>query len=175
MSEDSKDRQEKPESKPASDEFTRPFGEIPLDIQPEGAAQETIQFVGAAVDDAGDPDAHPYGTLYMDSDGILKFDGNMAESAKVLFDEFLKPMCDKYIEERLEKTKEILRKYGRHLRRCELVKQPYLSNTDASRSCNCGFSEALNCELCEKKGYIIGLPMPKGGFYTGHCPDCGKV
>jgi hypothetical protein len=71
--------------------------------------------------------------------------------------------------------KENLQRYGRHLPGCELVKQPYLGSTDTHWSCDCGFSEALDCQLCEKKGYVVNLPMPKGGFYTGHCPDCGNI
>ncbi len=68
-----------------------------------------------------------------------------------------------------------LRKYGRHLRSCELVMQPYLGSTDSFWSCTCGFSEAFGCELCDKKGYVVNLPMPKGGFITGFCPDCGTI
>ena len=70
---------------------------------------------------------------------------------------------------------ENLRRYGRHLRSCELVRQPFSGSTDNRWSCDCGFSEVLGCELCGKKGYIINLPMPKGGFMTGHCPECGKI
>lgn len=71
--------------------------------------------------------------------------------------------------------KETLRKYGRHLRSCELVEQPYSDTTDSYWSCTCGFSEALGCQLCEKKGYVVNLPIPKGGYYTGHCPECGNI
>ena len=73
------------------------------------------------------------------------------------------------------KDNEALRKYGRHLRFCELVRQPYLGDNYSHWTCTCGFSEALGCELCGKKGYVVNLPMPKGGFMTGHCPECGTI
>lgn len=84
-------------------------------------------------------------------------------------------MVDDYIAEKLKKAKEDLLKYGKHLSSCELVQQPYLGSTDSYWSCGCGFSEAMNCGVCGKKGYVINLPNPKGGFYTGHCPDCGQI
>ena len=71
--------------------------------------------------------------------------------------------------------KENLLKYGKHLRFCELVRQPFTGRTDSHWSCTCGFSEALGCELCDKKGYVVNLKMPKGGFLTGNCPDCGNI
>lgn len=37
------------------------------------------------------------GTLSFD-DGVLKFEGNADESARIFFDHFLKPMVDAYIE-----------------------------------------------------------------------------
>jgi len=70
---------------------------------------------------------------------------------------------------------ENLRKYGRHLPSCELVRQPFFGSTDSYLSCDCGFSEVLGCELCNKKGYVVSLKKPKGGFFTGPCPNCGNI
>ena len=67
---------------------------------------------------------------------------------------------------------EYLSKYGRHLRSCELVQQPF---TDSHYECTCGFSEALDCEMCNRKGYVVNLKMTKGGFYTGYCFVCGRI
>lgn len=41
------------------------------------------------------------GRLYIGDDGRLHFDGDMAESARIFFEEGLKPMCDNYIKKRL--------------------------------------------------------------------------
>lgn len=68
--------------------------------------------------------------------------------------------------------KSILLKYGRHLHSCELVKQSFSGNTDYYPSCTCGFSEAVDCALCNKKGFVVNLTMPNGSVFTGHCPDC---
>lgn len=72
-------------------------------------------------------------------------------------------------------TNKLLLKYGRHLRFCELSRQPDLSFANSQWSCTCGFSEAVNCKLCNKKGYVVNLPMLGGGFLTGHCPECGSI
>lgn len=104
------------------------------------------------------------------SDNQIHFTGKADEAAKQFFD-YLKQYVDGYIKEKLDN----LRKYGKHLRSCELVKQPFLSGTNSNWSCTCGFSEAMNCELCGKKGYVVSLPMPKGGYLTGHCPECGNI
>ena len=39
------------------------------------------------------------GRLFMNNDGKLEFEGNVGESARVFFEEYLKPMCEKYIKE----------------------------------------------------------------------------
>lgn len=79
-----------------------------------------------------------------------------------------------YDPNKLSKDQENLRKYGRHLRSCELVLQPYLGSTNSYWSCDCGFSEALDCQLCKKKGYVVNLPV-QNGYITGHCPECGNI
>ena len=67
-----------------------------------------------------------------------------------------------------------LQKYGRHLKSCELVKQPFLGSTERHWRCNCDFSKALNCGVCNQEGYVIELKI-RGGYLTGHCPNCGKI
>ena len=76
-----------------------------------------------------------------------------------------------------------LKKYGRHLRSCELFRQPRLTSTDSHYKCTCGFSEALGCDVCGGKGYVVNLDLSDyagrfladSGFLTGNCPECGKV
>lgn len=76
----------------------------------------------------------------------------------------------------LDKVKKFdLLKYGRHLRSCELVLQPFSGSTDSHWSCNCGFSKALDCGLCDSQGYVINLELSKGGYLTGFCPACGLI
>lgn len=40
-----------------------------------------------------------YGRLFVNDEGKLDFEGNATESARVFFEECLKPACEKYIEE----------------------------------------------------------------------------
>lgn len=40
-----------------------------------------------------------YGRLFVNDDGTLDFEGNVTESARIFFEECLKPMCEKYIKE----------------------------------------------------------------------------
>ncbi|MCK5608337.1 hypothetical protein KAR91_41025 [Candidatus Pacearchaeota archaeon] len=42
-----------------------------------------------------------YGRLIVNDDGKLKFEGDVEESARIFFEECLKPMCEKYIKELL--------------------------------------------------------------------------
>ena len=70
---------------------------------------------------------------------------------------------------------EDLKKYGRHLKSCELVRMPVLSGTDDFWKCTCGFSTALGCKICNGEGYVVEKSLPEGGFYTGHCPECGNI
>lgn len=37
-------------------------------------------------------------------DGVLCFDGNMDESARIFFEHYLKPMCDNYIKDQSSLT-----------------------------------------------------------------------
>lgn len=72
-------------------------------------------------------------------------------------------------------SKELFLKYGRHLRSCELSRQPNLGNTSNHWSCDCGFSVAVDCQLCKRQGYVVGLQLMSGRYLTGHCPDCGMI
>lgn len=114
-----------------------------------------------------------YGRLFVGLNGKMEFEGDVEESARIFFD-YMKKFIDDYITEKSKKAKEALRKYGRHLSSCELVKQPFSGRTDSYWSCTCGFSEALDCQLCEKKGYVVNLPV-QNGYITGHCPECGNI
>lgn len=74
---------------------------------------------------------------------------------------------------------EALKKYGRHLKSCELFRHPFSGSTDYTPSCDCGFSKALGCGLCDEKGYVVNLDLSKhqrdSGFLTGNCPECGAI
>lgn len=72
---------------------------------------------------------------------------------------------------------EALEKYGRHLRSCELSKQPKFTSTDTRWKCTCGLSIAIGCDLCGSTGYLVCKEgIYKGGFfYTGHCVRCGRI
>ncbi len=84
---------------------------------------------------------------------------------------------DKIIQLQAEKKqlKEALEKYGHHLELCELVMMPFLGDTESHWQCNCGFSQADDCKLCNGEGYVIGLKLELGGYHTGHCPNCGSI
>jgi len=43
-----------------------------------------------------------HGYLFMNDRGKLEFKGDVEESARVFFEEYLKPMCEKYIKELTE-------------------------------------------------------------------------
>ena len=68
-----------------------------------------------------------------------------------------------------------LLKYGKHWATCELVTQPFLGNTTSNWECNCGFSKAVGCKLCNGKGYVVELTLRTGGYLTGHCSNLGKT
>ena len=98
----------------------------------------------------------------------------------------VKETCEKWGKEHgicvtpsqlIEQLQANLEKYGRHLRSCELSKQPKFTSTDTRWKCTCGLSIAIGCDLCGSTGYLVGKErIYKGGFYyTGHCPKCGKV
>jgi hypothetical protein len=78
---------------------------------------------------------------------------------------------------------ENLKKYGRHLKSCELVRQPIISSTDRFWECTCGFSLVLGCKVCNGKGYVVSLNLADyagkyhadSGFISGNCPECGKI
>lgn len=69
---------------------------------------------------------------------------------------------------------ELLKKYGHHLKDCELVRQPHLSSTDSHWVCTCGFSKAVGCRTCGETGYLDSVKLGNG-FYTGVCPECGSL
>jgi hypothetical protein len=62
---------------------------------------ESIRFTPSATIVFGDGDIE-VGKLYFGS-GRLVFYGNAAESAKIFFEHYLKPMVDGYIEEKLDR------------------------------------------------------------------------